>query len=315
MMSENAATAAALQPQRANPWMFRYAVGLVVCLIVLIVLGAAVTSEIQPIPGGIAPPAPTSGTIEPFLEHVHMIAAITVTALIFGFAVWHQMRAHSECVVRVRATDRSARLNLLGWAAVLVAIAECLWGIEGSHSPAGGFFHALGAQVLLSMVVVLAVGVLPHPELQDLVQDTCRIPLRTLAVVTPSLTLLQVLLGAAYRHGILGVMLHILNALIVAIAVLVACMLTTRQFPDHGGLRRAAVAFAVITGIQLALGFATFTLLLIGLENLTPLLVLSVAHVTTGALTLAASFLFAAQIWRYVQRLAEVATVPVAEGA
>jgi heme A synthase len=303
MMSEVTATAAALQPKRANPWMFRYAVGLAVCLIVLIVLGAAVTSEIQPIPGGSAPLAPTSGTIESFLEHVHMIAAIVVTALIFGFAAWHQ------------TTNKSPRLNLLGWAAVVVAIAEGLLGIGGSHSAAGGFFHALSAHVLLSMVVVLAVGALPHPELQDLVQDTCRIPLRTLAVVTPSLTLLQVLLGAAYRHGILGVMLHILNALIVAIAVLVACMLTTRQFPDHAALRRAAVAFAVLTGVQLALGFATFTLLLIGLENLTPLLVLSVAHVTTGALTLAASFLFAAQIWRYVQRPAEVTTMPAAEGA
>jgi heme A synthase len=303
MMSEVTATAAALQPKRTNPWMFRYAVGVAVCLIVLIALGAAVTNQIQPIPGGSPPPAPTTGPIESLLEQVHMIAAILVTVLIFGFAAWHQ------------TTDKSPRLNLLGWAAVIVALAECLWGIEGSHSPAGGFFHALGAQALLSMVVVLAVGVLPQPELRDIVPDTCRPPLRTLAVVTPSLTLLQVLLGAAYRHGILGVMSHILNALIVAIAVLVACMLCTRQFPDHGGLRRAAVAFAVVTGIQLALGFATFTILLVGLENLTPLLVLSVAHVTTGALTLAASFLFAAQIRRYVQRLAEVTTVPAAEGA
>jgi heme A synthase len=303
MTTENAATAAALQPDRANPWMFRYAVGLAVCLIVLIALGAAVTSEIQPVPGASAPPAPTSAPIESLLEQVHMAAALVVTVLLFGFAAWHQ------------TTNKSPRLNLLGWAAVVVAIAEGLLSIGGSHSAGGGFFHALGAQVLLSMVVVLAVGVLPQPELRDIVPDTCRPPLRTLAVVTPSLTFLQVLLGAAYRHGILGVMLHILNALIVAIAVLVVCMLCTRQFPEHSALKRAAVVFAVVTGIQLALGFATFTILLIGLENLTPLLVLSVAHVATGALTLAASFLFAAQIWRYVQRLAEVTTVPAAEGA
>ena len=302
-MSEDAALRAGLQPERANRWMFRCAVGLAVCLIVLIGLGAALTSEIQPIPGAGAPPAPTVGPIESFLERIHIIAAMVVAVLIvglaaWGFAAWRQMRA------------KSARLNLLGWAAVVVAIAECLWGTEGSHSAAGGFFHALGAQVLLSMIVVLAVAVLPRPELRDLVQDTYRPPLRTLAVVTASLTFLQVLLGAAYRYAILGVMLHILNALIVAIAVLVACMLTTRQFPDHAALRRAAVAFAVVTGIQLALGFATFTILLIGSENLTPLLHLSVAHVTAGALTLATSVLFAAQIWRYVQRLAEVTTVP-----
>jgi heme A synthase len=307
MISENAALRGALQPGRANLWMFRCAVGLAVCLIVLIGLGAAVTSEIQPIPGAGAPPAPPVGPIESFLEGVHTIAASVVTVLIFafagwGFAGWHQRMA------------KSPRLNLLGWAAVVVAIAECLWGTRSSHSAAGGFFHAMGAQVLLSMIVVLAVAMLPRPELRDLVQNTNRPPLRTLAGVTVSLTFLQVLLGAAYRYAILGVMLHILNALIVAIAVLVACMLTTRQFPDHAALRRAAVAFAVVTGIQLALGFGTFTVLLIGSENLTPLLLLSVAHVTAGALTLAASFVFAAQIWRYVQRLAEVTTVP-AEGA
>jgi heme A synthase len=280
--------------------MFRYAVGLAVCLSVLIGLGAAVTSEIQPIPGSTAP-APGSAVHESLLEHVHMIAAIAVTVLLIGFAAWHQTRY------------KSSRSSLLGWTAVVVAIGECLGGMQGAHSPAGGFFHAVAAQALLSMVVVLGVGVLPNPELRDVVPDTCRPPLRTLAVVTPSLTFLQVLLGAAYRHGILGVMLHILNALIVAIAVLVVCMLCTRHFPEHGALRRTAVAFAVVTGIQLALGFATFTILLIGLENLTPLLVLSVAHVTTGALTLAASFLFAAEVWRYVQRVAGMTTVPAAE--
>ena len=88
-MSENAALRAALQPGQANLRMFRCAVGLAVCLIVLIGLGAAVTSEIQPIPGAGAPPAPPVGPIESFLEGVHTIAAMVVTVLIFGFAGWH----------------------------------------------------------------------------------------------------------------------------------------------------------------------------------------------------------------------------------
>jgi hypothetical protein len=107
MMSEVTTPAAALQPDRPNPWMFPYAVGLAVCLIVLIGLGAAVTSEIQPIPGASAPPAPPVGSIESFLERVHMIAAVVVTVLIFAFAGWHQMHAHSECVVRAKATVKS----------------------------------------------------------------------------------------------------------------------------------------------------------------------------------------------------------------
>jgi heme A synthase len=116
-----------------------------------------------------------------------------------------------------------------------------------------------------------------------------------------SLALLQILLGAAYRHGLMGVLLHILNALIVAIVVLVTCVLVIRQFPLHPSLRPAALALGIVTGVQVVLGFATYILIVIDSGTVTALLILSVGHVATGALTSAASVLLTMQIWRNVR--------------
>jgi hypothetical protein len=123
-----------------------------------------------------------------------------------------------------------------------------------------------------------------------------------LTIVIPHLALLQVILGAAYRHDLAGVLWHILNALVVAVVVMIAAMLVTRQFPAEPSLRFPAVALAIVTGVQVLLGFATFTMLLIGSQN-SALLILSVAHVATGALTLAASVLLAIQVRRNLRRV------------
>jgi hypothetical protein len=91
-------------------------------------------------------------------------------------------------------------------------------------------------------------------------------------------------------------MLHILNALVVGTLALTVCMLVIRQFPQHFVLHPAALALAIVTGIQICLGFATFIVLLIASGTSTALLILSVAHVAAGALTLAASIVLAIEI-------------------
>jgi heme A synthase len=168
---------------------------------------------------------------------------------------------------------------------------------------AAGFFHALFAQCLLSIVVAATAGAYASNEPVEMLEDSGRPSLRTLALVAPHLTLLQVVLGAAFRHGLMGVLLHILNALIVAIVTLVVCMLVMRQFPSHPPLKQPALALAIVTGVQVMLGFATFTFLLIGSANGSgALLILSAGHVSTGAVTLAASVLLAIQVRRNLRR-------------
>jgi heme A synthase len=105
-----------------------------------------------------------------------------------------------------------------------------------------------------------------------------------------------VVMGAAYRHDLSGVMFHILNALLVGVVVLCICMLVIRQYPEHPLLRPTALALAIITGAQIFLGFATFIILLMVSGGSPALLVLSVSHVANGALTLAGSVALAIEI-------------------
>jgi cytochrome c oxidase assembly protein subunit 15 len=279
--------------------MFYYAAVVAFCVLIAIVLGASITSEIHPIPGSNLPQVSPFGAATTPLEHVHTAATLAAGVLILGLAVWLQL------------VEKRGWLRRLGWLAVAVVVIGCLSGMSSilqSFPRTGGFFHAMLAHVLFSLAVVMAVGALKQ-EHTDLLEDSGKPPLRSMGVVVPFLAFLQVLLGAAYRHDVMGVMLHILNALVVGIVVLAVCMLVIRQFPTHPSLQPAALALAIVTGVQVCLGFATFITLLIVSGGSTALLVLSVAHVATGALTLAASVALAIQIRSNLRLLTSRAAV------
>ncbi len=260
--------------------MFRYALALAVCILVLIVLGATLTSEIQPAPGSSTPVVAATTPGEISLSQAHTVAAWAVAVLTLGLAAWLR--------------------QWQGWTALALVILEGWSGMTGtlqSMPRAAGLLHALLAQGLFLMVVLAAASIYAPVNAGGKLEDSRRPTIRTLAVHASHLAALQVLLGAAYRHGVLGVLWHLFNALPVAIVVLLVCMRVTRQFPSEPTLSRPALALAIVTGVQVLLGFADFTLLLIGSEG-SALLILSVAHVTTGAVTQAASFLLSAQVRR-----------------
>jgi heme A synthase len=266
-----------------NKGLFRYTAALGLCVLVVIALGATFTSEIQPTPGSNTPVVIASTPGEMSLVQAHMVAAWIVGALTLVLAVWLR--------------------HWLGWVAFGIILLEGWSGMSGtlqSMPRAAGFLHALLAQGLLSIVVAAAAQVYNREKAARVLENPGR--LRALATAASHLAILQVVLGTAYRHGVMGVLLHLLNALAVAIVVLLVCMLVTRQFPNESSLRTPALALAIVTGVQVLLGFADFTLLLIGSEG-PALLILSVAHVSTGAVTLAASFLLAIQVRRMRERI------------
>jgi heme A synthase len=273
-----------------NPWMFRCAVGLAVCVLALIVFGASLTSELQPTPDSPTPAVSASTPLEVALIETHTVAAWLAAVLTLVLAGW------------LLRSDRDAWLRWLALAALAVVAGEGFSGIKSillSAPRAAGFFHAVLAQILLSIIGAIAVGSYREPAPR--VEDSLKPSLRALGVFIPCLALLQVLLGAAYRHGLMGFLLHVLNALIVTIVVFVVCMRVIQQFSSHPFLQAAALALIIVTGVQVILGFVTFILLLMGSGSVVALMMLSVAHVSTGALTLAASVVLAIQIQRYVK--------------
>ena len=76
--------------------------------------------------------------------------------------------------------------------------------------------------------------------------------------------------------------------------------------PQHRSLRPAAIALMVITFVQIALGITVMTMPTVAPENSLQIVLSVVAHVTTAALTLAASVVVPLQIRRHVR-----STVPL----
>jgi heme A synthase len=159
-----------------------------------------------------------------------------------------------------------------------------------------GVVHALLAPIYFSVVIALGVFTSNRfaagPELVDDKFGT----LRKTVLWTIALVLVQIALGASYRYNVLGVIWHILNAMVVLVLILVVGVLTLKQYPAHPALRPAALALVVIAGAQVLLGFATFLVLLMVSKNTPALVYVSVAHITIGAVTLAASVAMAIQI-------------------
>jgi heme A synthase len=91
---------------------------------------------------------------------------------------------------------------------------------------------------------------------------------------------------------------HILNAMIVLLSILIVCIFLVRQFGEHPSLRPAAIALGGTAAVQVFLGFATFVMLLLSPESSPAVIIVSVVHVATGALTLAATVSLAAEIRR-----------------
>jgi heme A synthase len=272
-----------------SPWLHRYVLLLAACALFLIASGASVTNALMA-----TPPSASSGF---FSEEVHSAAGIALGILTIALAIWLR-------------SDRREWLRRLGWVSVATVAADGLLGWPGvlqSAPRAFGILHACLAQLFLSSMVAIAVFTSeswqrgPEP-----VQDQGWPSLRSLSILTPLLVLSQVTLGAALRHRSLGVMPHVISAMLVAFVVLAAGVFVTQQFPDHRSLRPAAIALMGITLAQVFLGIAALTTRMVGEENALPVRLATAAHVTTGALTLAASVVLAILIRRHVHAAAGV---------
>jgi heme A synthase len=232
----------------------------------VVVLGAYLTSDIRPLPGTNAP----LGS-DPALESIHRIGGYLVVALAVVLGVWIR--------------------NVAGWLTAAFAVTEALTG----NAPV---VHAIMAPVLFSCIAVAAVMASETWQSGPKLVETPWGPLRVLGILVPVLVLMQIGLGAAFRHNAMGVISHIMNAFLVILVALIAGVFVVRQFPEHPALRPAALAMLITAGIQVLLGFAAYLVLLMSETNNMAHIVTSVLHVANGTLTLAASVVLAIEMSR-----------------
>ncbi len=276
--------------------LYRYALFAALCTWLLIITGAIVTSY-QPAspttPESLADRRVVAQIAErQHLQQIHTIAAVPVLAVMLGLAVWLQFGKNPGW------------MRWLGWSTLTALILEGGLGEAAiRQGAAASFSHAYLAQLSFSATVAIAVFTSPGwNRAPELVDD--RFSLRTMSLCVPALLLLQVALGAAYRHNAMGVgiLTHIFGAFIVAIFVLLVGVLAVKQYPGHSSIRPSAITLMSITGAQVLLGFTAFVLRLMTNQATPAVVVSTVAHVTTGALTLATSVVLMIQIRRHVRR-------------
>lgn len=251
-----------------KPWLHRYAILLAVCSFVLIGAGALLTSTIRPLPG--ANPGPPGQA--PGLEQIHLALAGIVGVLTLGFAVWYRKAP--------------------GWIVFAGLIVE---GLVGNYAP---ILHAILAPIVFSGFAGLAFITAENWSRPPVCVPDLWPPLRKMAILVPIILVLQISLGAGFRHNATGVVWHILNAGVVLLLIMVLGVCLLRQFPEHPHLRPAAIALLVIAGVQVLLGFGVYMVVLIVSQNNQTLIVSSVLHVLTGSLTLAASVILALHLRR-----------------
>jgi cytochrome c oxidase assembly protein subunit 15 len=280
-----------------HPWLHRYAVLLAAFTLFLVVAGASVTSNQAglsvpdwPLSYGQLMPQMTGGVL---FEHGHRMIATFVGILTIGLLIF------------LSKVETRSWMRKLGWAALGAVILQGLLGgltVLLLLPPPVSVAHACLAQLFFATTVSIALFTskqwLRGPQI---VEDYGKPSLRSLAVVTPALILGQIALGAAFRHGAMGVLPHVFGAMIVALAILMVSAFVLHQFPEHHALRSAAVGLLTIGLVQVILGLAAYYTRSNAAEQPAAMVVTTVIHVAVGALTLAASIVLAIQIRRNVR--------------
>jgi cytochrome c oxidase assembly protein subunit 15 len=151
--------------------------------------------------------------------------------------------------------------------------------------------HALVAQSFFAVVVSIVVFTSRSWwSARRTEVDERSFPLRPLTGIAVIAVLIQLVLGAAFRHGAFGIAPHIVGAVAVAVLLSITVITVVRRYGDDKYLARPAKFAAGLLLIQIGLGIAAYFARLASVRDpqpLEPMISLTVAHLVVGALTLA----------------------------
>ena len=218
-----------------------------------------------------------------FVEPHHMTAGLAGIAAL-GLGIW-------------MAAKQIGRMGL--WIAAL-ALAAVGLGFA-PQTTAVTVSHALAAQMLFALTmgsILLTGSAWSKPP--ERVADHGWPSLRSLGTLTPILVVIQIALGAAFRHKAMGVLPHLFGAMVLVLAILCVCIFVMQQFPTHPALRPSANQLMAIAFTQIFLGIAAFTVRTMTIKAAGVVIGVTAAHACVGAMTLGAALMLAMQIRRNV---------------
>jgi len=292
-----------------NPWLHRYAIFVAICTFLLIIAGALVTSNDA---GLSVPDWPTSfGSFRMprmvggvMFEHGHRMIAGTVGILtiILALALWIK--------------DSRRWLKWVAGAAVLAVLAQAVLGgitvlfylpvaISTSHATLGQIFFCLAASLAF---FTRADWRWDEPKLVDASTPS----LQHLTAATTGVILLQLILGAVYRHHGAGIEPHVVGACVVTMFVAYVVTRIMTKFSQTPALLRPAQLLGALLVVQVFLGIGSYVVKM-GDRNapqpLPPVVNWTTAHVAAGALVLVSSLYLTYQTHRFLTPRVEEAKI------
>jgi cytochrome c oxidase assembly protein subunit 15 len=277
----------------------RFATAAACCTVLLLMAGALVTSNdaADSVPdwplayGKIIPPL--VGGIR--YEFAHRVIAGIVALLTLALAIW------------LNRNDTRTWARRLGWTALALVVAQALLGafrvLEG-HAALSATAHAILAQIFFISVVSLSLFTSSWWQFDvPLLEDSGSPRLRSLAAWTTGAIFAQLILGAAFRHGAFGIGPHLFGAGVVTVMVVWTGRAAKKRFARIPAIRRSVTWLHATFGTQILLGGAAYWAILASRGAPQPGLtyvILSVAHVLVGALTLAASVILTLVSFRLI---------------
>ncbi len=283
------------------------------CTFLLLVAGALVTSNDAGLSVPTWPFAP-SGILPRMVggvrfEYSHRMIAGFVGLLTMILAVWAWRR------------EKRRWLRWLAMGAFLLVVVQAVLGgitVLFDLPSAISTAHAATAQIFFCTLVALVLFTGPWWQSDlPMLEEKARPTLRSVATATVVVIFLQLVLGAAYRHNAFGVLPHVFGAGVVTAMVAWSATIVLCRHREIAPLRQAAKLLLTLLIVQVCLGVTAYWAVLYQNQLAQPALlpvVITVAHVVNGALTLAAALWLSLVAFRLFGPLGEwelaPATVP-----
>lgn len=288
---------------RPNIGLYRLAILLSCMTAVILAAGALVTSNEA---GDSVPDWPLSfgrwlissdnfkANVRYEYSHRFIAGVVGVTTLLL--AVWAYF------------SERRAWMQRLGLIAFAGVVAQA--GIGGlrvlfpEHKALIAVPHALVAQSFFAVVVAIVVFTSRSwSSFHEVKADAGNLPLRKLVAASVGAVLIQLVLGAGFRHQAFGIIPHIFGAAAVTLLITATAVLVMRRHKGDDYLARPGKLAVALLVVQLVLGVSAYLARLGSAgdpQPLEPMISLTVAHLVIGGLILATMVVLALRCYQVI---------------
>jgi cytochrome c oxidase assembly protein subunit 15 len=293
-----------------HPAIYKFSLLVVAWTLVLLIAGALVTSEDAalsvpdwPLSYGSLTPPMVGGIV---FEHTHRIIATILGLLIviLAIAIWRKEERGWVRWLALAAVGGVIVQGILGGLTVLKLLHYWL-----------PVLHACVAQIMFGLVVCISLvssrwWLGDHEQLTDSGSPS----IHALVALNAAAILVQIALGAAYRHKYYAVTPHVAWALVVFLIASWTAFNLKKRFHQSKELSLARAILHGIVGLQLILGIGALWTRITAVNDAQPMPLMvgaTVIHTVVGAILFAVSIFVVLLCRRLVAGSRELASVPI----